>query len=546
MSDMLNRLTRVLVDAGELATIIDEGEVVDVRHDGALLLKINQATFLLGLAKSIRTTAPKLQEEIATVLFPTEQVIDVLTTGIRQACKDLNIQSILPPTEPTSPAGHVALLHNYVGGVNKCVAEMLDKNKAQRQRAEEAEADAKACRAENDKLRKSYDDLDSEYQGFIREVAQAVADLPHCKLDLDTSPPIPDDVVEALRNASAQIREGFAKLRKDNETLHKRLAGAEAELNVAPMFLQHVYRERLKALEQFSPEHDDAHHADGELGMAAAVLAHPDLQRPALSWAHTLRLRHKRPEQLVIAAGLLWAEYERLERRGETMAPYCVDKTAPSVQVLGTSIPLEDVETLPDEAPADTCDEEAAAHDPRPMKSVEAYLEEQLKAERRRADVAEEERDRLMKAVLSHIESLPFSAVVLADPPDAVDAAVDTLQDLADVVGLDVKSNRQRAEQAQRSADAATKRMHELEREVDRLTGRLKEQEALRALEQRQASTPEPELAREAWQELGRLLDEADGITSPASVPWVVAVRTLVRALVASEIVSPELLAVRP
>jgi len=76
----------------------------------------------------------------------------------------------------------------------------------------------------------------------------------------------------------------------------------------------------------YDEEHDDLH-VDQEIAAAASFLAWPDEYTdgsgdaeacliPHPKWAHTLLLRHRgdRRKQLVIAATLLVAEIERLDR----------------------------------------------------------------------------------------------------------------------------------------------------------------------------------------------------------------------------------------
>lgn len=77
-----------------------------------------------------------------------------------------------------------------------------------------------------------------------------------------------------------------------------------------------VLIERTKQLKKWTPNHDDEH-KDGELADAAAELAH--VERPgtdvfAPEWATDLRQKHERRQQLVIAAALILAEIERLDR----------------------------------------------------------------------------------------------------------------------------------------------------------------------------------------------------------------------------------------
>lgn len=78
-----------------------------------------------------------------------------------------------------------------------------------------------------------------------------------------------------------------------------------------------VLIERTKQLKKWTPGHDDEH-KDGELADAAAHLA--GLRTTVLDapeWAIDLRARHTRRESLVIAAALILAEIERLDRAEE-------------------------------------------------------------------------------------------------------------------------------------------------------------------------------------------------------------------------------------
>lgn len=88
-----------------------------------------------------------------------------------------------------------------------------------------------------------------------------------------------------------------------------------------------VLAERAKQRRKWGAEHDDEH-GDGALAVAAAALAWPEAGRwsaaatggldavPAPRWACNLRARHNERQGLVIAAALLLAEIERLDRAG--------------------------------------------------------------------------------------------------------------------------------------------------------------------------------------------------------------------------------------
>jgi hypothetical protein len=85
-----------------------------------------------------------------------------------------------------------------------------------------------------------------------------------------------------------------------------------------------VLCERVKQRQKWGDAHDDRHE-DGELAGAAAFLADPEYVEddPASlheedGWAIHLRAKHRadRRQQLVIAAALLLAEIERIDRKG--------------------------------------------------------------------------------------------------------------------------------------------------------------------------------------------------------------------------------------
>lgn len=78
--------------------------------------------------------------------------------------------------------------------------------------------------------------------------------------------------------------------------------------------LDEIAAERRRQIEAegYTPEHDDGHDG-GELAMAASAWAHP--QQIVMAWGDALDKRPKpRRRQLIIAAALIVAEIERLER----------------------------------------------------------------------------------------------------------------------------------------------------------------------------------------------------------------------------------------
>lgn len=82
-----------------------------------------------------------------------------------------------------------------------------------------------------------------------------------------------------------------------------------------------VLAERAKQRVRWGDDHDDEEHQGGELAVAASYLADPfdgggclDEDDPEAGWAVRLKARHDRRQQLVIAAALLLAEIERLNR----------------------------------------------------------------------------------------------------------------------------------------------------------------------------------------------------------------------------------------
>jgi len=78
-------------------------------------------------------------------------------------------------------------------------------------------------------------------------------------------------------------------------------------------------RERQVGVEGWSTEHDDRHTA-GELSQAAAVYAAGEMLKDKMGyniwpWSYAPKLSKPRLRQLEIAAALIIAEIERLERR---------------------------------------------------------------------------------------------------------------------------------------------------------------------------------------------------------------------------------------
>ena len=91
-----------------------------------------------------------------------------------------------------------------------------------------------------------------------------------------------------------------------------------ASVAVTAYILDEVFAERRKQIIRlgWTPKHDDGH-VDGALAAAAAALAWPPhLEGPWLGppWAFDLGEKHDRRNQLVIAAALIVAEIERLDR----------------------------------------------------------------------------------------------------------------------------------------------------------------------------------------------------------------------------------------
>lgn len=102
-----------------------------------------------------------------------------------------------------------------------------------------------------------------------------------------------------------------------------------SEQATSASIVNEIHRERLRQVEaeDWTSDHDDDAHADGELGLAAACYA-AGLEIRALwhsrwidawPWAEgcNKRLKHNRRRQLVIAGALIVAEIERLDRMKE-------------------------------------------------------------------------------------------------------------------------------------------------------------------------------------------------------------------------------------
>lgn len=89
--------------------------------------------------------------------------------------------------------------------------------------------------------------------------------------------------------------------------------------------LRNIGAERARQIaEGWDTKHDDRYESDGALGMAAACYAAPEpifLRIPcgeyhsAWPWDKDTRNRYSRIRQLEVAAALIVAEIERLERR---------------------------------------------------------------------------------------------------------------------------------------------------------------------------------------------------------------------------------------
>lgn len=76
-----------------------------------------------------------------------------------------------------------------------------------------------------------------------------------------------------------------------------------------------IAAERLKQISKgFNPEHDAVEHGNGDLTRAAAYLATGVVRATTPVWATALDAKHTYREKLVIAAALLVAEIERLDR----------------------------------------------------------------------------------------------------------------------------------------------------------------------------------------------------------------------------------------
>ena len=77
-----------------------------------------------------------------------------------------------------------------------------------------------------------------------------------------------------------------------------------------------VERQQQTTLEGWDKEHDDYEHSEGELAAAAACYAYTQVENLPWPWERQSdkRGKHDRRRQLVIAAALLVAEIERLDR----------------------------------------------------------------------------------------------------------------------------------------------------------------------------------------------------------------------------------------
>lgn len=87
-------------------------------------------------------------------------------------------------------------------------------------------------------------------------------------------------------------------------------------------------RERQVDVEGWNPEHDDYEHGDGSLALAAASYASPlpiytqhvraseiaFLERTPFGYSRQMKEKKARRRQLIIAAALVVAEIERLDR----------------------------------------------------------------------------------------------------------------------------------------------------------------------------------------------------------------------------------------
>lgn len=146
--------------------------------------------------------------------------------------------------------------------------------------------------------------------------------------ELPTSSPSQAELIAAHAGMIRNLQEMMTSLHESNVTfpmirllrLQARLTNAEALLSAArkgpSSALQSVIEERAaQEAKGWTAAHDDEHR-DGALRAAAAkLLAQPHELVAAPDWATRLRDAHQdRRRQLVIAAALVVAEIERLDR----------------------------------------------------------------------------------------------------------------------------------------------------------------------------------------------------------------------------------------
>lgn len=153
--------------------------------------------------------------------------------------------------------------------------------------ARSARAELASIRAEVERLRTAL--AEKENGDSLRDVAEDVLSwLDECKLD----------------GEDGQLRERM------------RTALAEKEKAGVDVAVRDVLAERAKQRAKWTEAHDDGH-GDASLAAAAAVLAHPEsegLFGPEWSFDLREKRQHER-ERCVVAAALLLAEIERLDRR---------------------------------------------------------------------------------------------------------------------------------------------------------------------------------------------------------------------------------------
>lgn len=149
------------------------------------------------------------------------------------------------------------------------------------------------------------------------EIALAIADgMARCA-DVFCDQAQPDRRREAARMTHKRLadsRELLAAVHAD--VVRLRSALAEKEKAGVDVSVRDVLAERAKQRAKWTEAHDDGH-GDASLAAAAAVLAHPESEGLfGPEWSFDLR--EKRPherERCVVAAALLLAEIERLDRR---------------------------------------------------------------------------------------------------------------------------------------------------------------------------------------------------------------------------------------